>query len=167
MLASGGVARALLWLASAALLLVIGFGAVVFGIYGLARVLGSVDAENLKAFQIMLPFYFKLVCFRGLMPCMVLTLAFWPGVVRLLPGVVEKRGRLLAGLVLAALPAYAIVGPLLLNADFEGGASLRMRSVVDHLATATGIVAGAAFTAWVPRAFLPALWRGGRQTVGQ
>jgi hypothetical protein len=85
------------------------------------------------------------VFFKGLLPQLVLALALWPGLRRLLPWVEQSRPGMAAGLVIAVAAAYAVVGPLLLSADFPGWPGLQRRGFYNHVGTAaltTGAVAG-------------------------
>lgn len=148
------IRRAALWLAASSLLLLVGFSLVVFAMYGLIAGLGSLEPEKARQLQLLLTFYFRIVCFQGLLPALFVALACWPGVVRLLPRVLETRSRLLGGLVLAATLAYALVAPLLLTAEIGGVPGLQIRNAVDHVGSFVGIVGGVALAAWLPRAFL-------------
>jgi hypothetical protein len=149
--------RAVLWLVTSALLLALGFGAVVLGLYGLARVLGSIDADAVRTFQVGLVFYFRIVYFQALLPGLIVALLLWPGLVQLLPAVASSRTRLLGGLLLCASVAYVGVGPLLLSAKGEGAPGLRMESFAEQAGTAVLIIAAVAVAAWLPRVFLARL----------
>lgn len=154
---SGRSRRGVLWLVASALLLALGFGATVLGLYGLARVLGSVDAEGLQTFRVGLVFYFRILYFQALLPGLIVALASWPALVRLAPGVTASRPRILAGLFLCASVAYAVVAPLLLSARGDGSPGLRMETLADQVGTAGLVIAAVAVAAWLPRVFLARL----------
>ena len=151
------LAHTLLWLACSSGLATLSLAIVVLGIYGLARGLGSVTAENLQGFEILLLFYFKLVCLRGILPSLVITISGFELLKRLVPAIEAGRARLLAGLAATALVAYALVAPLLLMAEFEGAATLQARGLSDHLGSALGIVGGTVLAAWLPRLLVRSL----------
>jgi hypothetical protein len=143
--------RTLLWLLCAIGVAVVAVGALVFGVYGLARGLGSISEENLRGFEILLPFYFRLVCFRGIVPCLAIAIPAFALLARAFPDVETGRARRLAALAASAALAYALVGPLLLMAEFEGAVKLAPRGIGDHLGTAVGIIGGTVLCAWLPR----------------
>jgi hypothetical protein len=146
-----------LWLLASSLLLVAGAAVAVLGLYELLLRTDSVKAEDVRSFQVMMAFYFRIVCFQGLLPALLLTLVLWPALARLAPLFRRDRTRLFLGLLLAAAVAYAFVGPLLLSAHWTGLPALAMRNALDQVGTAVLVVAAVAAAAWLPRVLLPPL----------
>jgi hypothetical protein len=134
-----GISRALLWVVASCALLFAGFGAVVLGLYWLGIATGSFRADT--AHLIAATTYFRVVFVKGLLPQLVVALALWPLLRRLLPGVERNTARVAAGLALVGLLAYAVVAPLLLTAHLPGWPALQMKSTYHHVGTATLSVA--------------------------
>jgi hypothetical protein len=135
------VGRGLLWVVASCAVLFLGFAALVLGMYLLGGLTVGAKAQTL-ADRLMTAIYFRVVFFKGLLPELLLALALWPGVRRLLPGVERGVARRAGGLALAALVAHAVVAPLLLSVDFPGWPALQMPGLEHKLGTALTSVAG-------------------------
>lgn len=140
--------RGLLWALASCLLLLLGFGAAVLGVYALGVWLGAPGAGSAPNVT-MLAVYFRVVLFKGLLPQLLLALALWPLLRRGLPGLARRAPA--AGLALAALAAYAVVAPLLLSVELPGWPALQMRSSFHHLSTALLSLAAVVAAAWSGR----------------
>jgi hypothetical protein len=148
-----------LWLSSSSVLLLLGFAAAVVGIYFLGLATESVAREETRAFQIIMVTYFRVVFFKGLLPQLVLALAFWPALRRLFPWAERSRGGMAVGLALAGAVAYAIVAPLLLCAEYPGWPALQMRGFGQNLGSAALMIAAVALAGLVARLVVPGLRR--------
>jgi hypothetical protein len=149
--------RGALWLVTSSALLVVGTALGIFAFYGLLRATNAVEPGKVRSVQVLLTYYFHIVCFRGLLPALVVTLALWPALVHVVPTLSRGRLRLFGGLMLAAAVAYAFVGPLLLARQFAGTPDLKITGVANQAATAVLVVVAVSAAAWLPRVLLPAL----------
>ena len=59
------------------------------------------------------------------------------------------------GLALAGAIAYAVVGPLLLSAEYPGWPALQMRGLYHHLGSAALMTGAVVFAGLVARLFVP------------
>lgn len=133
--------RRLLWVVASCAVLFLGFAALVLGMFLLGGLTAGAEAQTL-ADRLMAAIYFRVVFFKGLLPELLLALALWPAVRRLLPGVEGGLARRAGGLALAALAAHAVVAPLLLGVDWPGWPALQMPGLAYQLGTALTSVAG-------------------------
>lgn len=139
------------------MLLLAGFAAVVTGMYFLALATGSIPPERAEAFQMIMKTYFRVVFVKGLLPQLILALAFWPALRRLWPWAERSRSGMVAGLALAAGVAYAVVAPLLLTAVFPDWPALQMRGLYHHVGSGSLMIGGVVFASLVARLVVPGL----------
>lgn len=149
--------RALLWVATASAILVLGFALFTVAFYWLARAFGSLDPAQLNRAKVVLVFYFQIVAIRGLLPQLLLGLALWWGLASAFPRFANTRGGLAAGLAVAAALAYGVVAPLLLTASFEGWPVFKMRGFFQHIVTFVMMTASVVAAGLLPRLVLPPL----------
>jgi uncharacterized membrane protein YcfT len=149
--------RAALWLLISSLLLLLGFAIVAVGMYFLALATKAVPRESTETFQVVMVTYFRVVFFKGLLPQLVLALAFWPALRRLFPWAARSRTGLAAGLALAGGVAYAVVAPLLLGAEYPGWPALQMQGPYHHLGSAVLMTGAVVLAGLVPRVVVPGL----------
>lgn len=149
--------RAALWLVSSIALLLLGFALTVAGMYFLALATGTVARENAEPFQVIMATYFRVVFFKGLLPQLVLALAFWPALRHLFPWAERSRTGMAAGLAIAGGMAYAVVAPLLLCAEYPGWPALQMQGLYHHLGSAALMTGAVAVAGLVARLVVPGL----------
>jgi hypothetical protein len=149
--------RAALWLVSSSVILLVGFAAVVTGMYFLGLATGSVDPEKTRTAQTIMATYFRVVFFKGLLPQLALALALWPAFRRLVPSAERSRTGMAVSLALAGAAAYAVVGPLLLAAEYPGWPALQMRGLFHHVGSAVLMTGAVVLAALVPRLLVPGL----------
>jgi len=140
-----------LWLLASTGLLLLGFALVVAAVYLLMVVLGNVEPSDLRLQQTAAVVYFRVIFLKGLLPQLLLTLALWPALSRILPWAARGRAGLLGGLAIAAALAYAVVAPLLLTTEWPIGPALRMEGPGDQLGTALLMSGAVALAAFIPR----------------
>ncbi len=141
----GSLLRAGLWVVTASAILVLGFAAIVFGLYGLGL-------EN----QLSLIYYFRGVV-KGLLPQLLLGLTLWWGLARVFPALARTRKGLAGGLAAAAGLAYGVVAPTLLTKKFEDWPALEMTGLFQNVATFAMMTGAVVIAGLLPRLVLPPL----------
>lgn len=150
-------ARGALWFGSAALLLVLGFLAVVYaGALSLELRGGS---ESVGEAQSALVIYARMVLLKGLLPQLLLALLLWSVLDRRFG--FRRRGRLglALGVTLCALLAGAVVAPLLLPLHLPPLARVKFTGPGNVVATVLEMTAAVASALLLPQLVLPALRR--------
>jgi len=151
------VGRAALWLVSSSVLLLAGFASIVTAMFFLGLATGSIAPEKAKTVQTIMVTYFRVVFVKGLLPQLLLALAFWPALRRLCPWAERSRSGMAVGLALAAGLAYAIVAPLLLTVEYAGWPALQMRSLYHHVGSASLMTGAVVLAGLVARLVVPGL----------
>jgi hypothetical protein len=147
--------RAALWVSSASLLLAVGFLGLVYAVSVLAR--ARSEPASVRGMQTALVIYARVVLVKGLLPQLLLTLALWPALDRLLS--LRRRGRLgvVAGVASAAALAALVVAPTLLTAALPGLPAVRFQGPVNFVETVVEMTLAVASACLVPRLLLPGL----------
>jgi uncharacterized membrane protein YcfT len=149
--------RAALWLVSASVLLLAGFASIVTAMYFLGLATGSIAPGQTEMAQKIMKTYFRVVFFKGLLPQLLLALAFWPALRRLCPWVERSRSGMAVGLALAAALAYAVVAPLLLTAEYPDWPALQMHGLYHHVGSGVLMTGAVVLAGLVARLVVPGL----------